>query len=151
MRTKTHRLIAVIVVIATLCTIMVPVFAADDDSGLSPQASYYINSYWASASGGPGSIKVSFGIVATGKMTSLGAMKIQILNSSGTVVKTFYASETSGMLAPIGIRIQALLHITVPQAEQNTMPWLPLRHPTAPAAIRVHIPPATPPHNKITL
>lgn len=99
MRTKTHRLIAVIVVIATLCTIMVPVFAADDDSGLSPQASYYINSYWASASGGPGSIKVSFGIVATGKMTSLGAMKIQILNSSGTVVKTFYASETSGMLA----------------------------------------------------
>lgn len=99
MKAKAHRLVAVIIVLAVLSSMMMPVFAANADSGISPQASYYINSYWASASGGTGSIKVSFSITATGQMTSLGAMYIRIYNSSGTLVKTFDGYTTSGMLA----------------------------------------------------
>ena len=99
MRTKAHRLIAVTIVLAVLCTMMMPVFAANTDSGISPQASYYITSDWASASGGTGSVTVSFGIVATGKMTSLGAQKIDIYNYSDTLVKTYYGATTAGLLA----------------------------------------------------
>lgn len=99
MRTKTQRLLAIFVILATLCTVMAPVFASDDDAGISPQASYYINSYWASASAGTGSITISFGIVATGKMTSLGAQYIWLYDEGGTLVKTFTAYNTSGMLA----------------------------------------------------
>lgn len=99
MRTKTQRLIAVIVVLAALCSVMMPVFATNTDSGISPQASYYINAVSASASGGTGSITVYFNIAATGKMTSLGAQSVLIYNSAGTLVKSFYASSTTGMLA----------------------------------------------------
>lgn len=98
MRTKAHRLIAVSIVLAVLCSMMTPVLAANTDPGISPQASYYITSYWATATGGTGSIKVSFSITATGKMTNLGAMYVQIYNSSGTLVKTFNGYTTDGML-----------------------------------------------------
>lgn len=98
MKTKTHRVIAFIVVLAVLSSMMMPVFAADTDSGISPQASYYINSYWASSTGGTGSITINFGIVATGIMTSLGAQSVHIYNANGTLVKSFYSSTTSGML-----------------------------------------------------
>lgn len=99
MKAKTRRLIAMIVVLATLCTMAVPVFAVNADSGISPQASYYISAVSASASGGTGSIRVNFNITATGWMTSLGAQYVEIYNSNDTLVKTFYASTTSGMLA----------------------------------------------------
>lgn len=98
MNKKMRRLIAVTVILVTLCTMMMPAFAANTDPGVSPQASYYITSDWASVSGGTGSITVSFSISATGKMTSLGAQYIDIYNASGTCVKTFKSSTTSGML-----------------------------------------------------
>lgn len=99
MRTKAHRLTAVVVVLVVLCSMIMPVFAENTDSGISPQASYYINAVSASASGGTGSITISFNITATGKMTSLGAQSVLIYNSSGTLVKSFYATSTTGMLA----------------------------------------------------
>ena len=99
MRTKLHRLTAVIVVLAVLSSMMMPVFATNADSGISPQASYYITSDYAFVSGGSRSITVHFNITATGMMTSLGASKVDIYDYSDTLVKTFYATTTSGMLA----------------------------------------------------
>lgn len=99
MRTKVNRFIAVVIVLATLSSMMVPAFAADSDSGIAPHASYYISSVYASASGGSGSIKVTFNITATGWMTNVGATKVQIYNYNDTLVKTFYSSTTGGMLA----------------------------------------------------
>lgn len=98
MKTKGRRFIAAILVLATLCTMMMPVFAANTDPGISPQASYYITSVSASSYGGTGSVKITFNITATGKMTSLGAQKVKIYNSSGTCVKTFDGYTTTGML-----------------------------------------------------
>ena len=98
MKAKAHRFIAVLLLLATLCSMMVPVFAVDTDPGISPQASYYINSVYAYATGGTGSITVNFNIAAAGKMTSLGAQYVQIYNSKGTCIKTFDCYSTSGML-----------------------------------------------------
>ena len=99
MRTKAHRLIAATIVLAVLCSLMMPVLAVNTDSGISPQASYYITSDYAYVTGGTGSITVSFNITATGWMTSLGAQYIEIYNSSGTLVKTYNGYTTAGMLA----------------------------------------------------
>ena len=99
MRTKSHRLIAMIVVLAALCSMMMPVSAANTDPGISPQASYYITSVYAYVTGGTGSITVTFNMTATGKMTSLGAQYIEIYNSSGTLVKTYSGYTTAGMLS----------------------------------------------------
>ena len=99
MRTKVNRFIAVVIVLATLSSMMVSAFASDTDTGIAPHASYYISSVYAYSSGGTGSITVHFNIVPTGKMTTLGATKVQIYNYNDTLVKTFYSSSTSGMLA----------------------------------------------------
>lgn len=101
MKRKLFHIAALFLSILILCTTIVPVFAEDSNGGISPQASNYINSYTAYVEAGStsGSLKVQFSITATGKMTSLGASKIQIYNSSGTCVKTFYATSTTGMLA----------------------------------------------------
>lgn len=99
MKTKGHRLSTLVVALAVLCSMVTPVLAVNTDPGISPQASYYITSVYASATGGTGSITVNFSIVPTGKMTSLGAQKVQIYNYNDTLVKTFYASTTPGMLA----------------------------------------------------
>lgn len=61
------------------------------------RSSEYIRTASATASGGSGSITVSFSITAKSSMDKLGASKIEIKNSSGTIVKTFYSSTTTGM------------------------------------------------------
>lgn len=99
MKAKAHRLVAVVVVLAVLCSMMIPVFATDADSGIDPQASYYINSVYAYVTGGSRSITVNFSITATGQMTSLGAQRIEIYDYSNTLVKTYYGTTTEGMLA----------------------------------------------------
>lgn len=99
MRTKSHRLIAMIVVLAALCSMMMPVSAANTAPGISPQASYYITSVYAYATGGTGSITVTFNMTATGKMTSLGAQKVRIYDANDTLVKTFDGYTTAGMLS----------------------------------------------------
>lgn len=62
------------------------------------RSSEYIRTYSATASGGSGSITVDFSITAKSSMNKLGASKIEIKNSSGTTVKTFYSSTTTGMV-----------------------------------------------------
>lgn len=101
MKRKLFHITALFLSILILCTTIAPVFAEDSNGGISPQASNYISSYSAYVEAGSttGSLKVQFNITATGKMTSLGASKIQIYNSSGTCVKTFYSTSTTGMMA----------------------------------------------------
>ena len=54
------------------------------------RTSDYIESCYAySSKVGGGSVKITFDITGTGTMTSIGATKIEIKNSSGTTVKTY--------------------------------------------------------------
>lgn len=65
-----------------------------------PRASDYISSYSGGIYWSGSNLKVSFDIVATGRMTTLGAgtIVIQKWTSNGwSPVKTFYSSSTSGM------------------------------------------------------
>lgn len=98
MKTTLRRLSALFLVFSIFCAVSAPVVAAASDDMVSPRASYYISSTFASISNNNGSVKVSFDIVATRKMTSLGATMVRIKDSSGATVKTFYSSSTSGMM-----------------------------------------------------
>jgi len=60
------------------------------------RASEYINSTYASITAtGNGNLKIGFSITGTGTMTSIGATRIDVKNSSGTTVKIFYSSNPS--------------------------------------------------------
>lgn len=98
---NTRRMIVLIVVIMSLLVQTIPVYAIDQscDSEISTQASYYITSYSAGITGGSGSVTVDFDITGTGWMTSIGASRIDIYTAAGTVVKSFYATSTDGMLS----------------------------------------------------
>ena len=98
MKAISRRLLAMLLITATVFCMIVPVSAANGDDGVAPAASAYINVVWAEAIGDDGSVRVNFSITATGKMTSLGATYIEIRNSAGTPVKGFYPSTTSGMM-----------------------------------------------------
>lgn len=98
MKKHTKHIISILLVIAILCTMIVPVSATDRDDSVSPRASSYIYVVWADANGSNGQITVDFSITATGKMTSLGATSIEIINSSGQTVKTFVRSTTPSMM-----------------------------------------------------
>ena len=97
MKSISRRLIAMMLIAATIFCMIIPVSAANMEDEVSPAASAYIDAVWAEAVGSNGTVKVNFSISATGKMTSLGATEIRIVNSSGTTVKTFYPSTTGGM------------------------------------------------------
>lgn len=92
-----RRMISMLLIVVTIFCMVVPASAANDDQEVSPAASAYINGVWAEAIGSNGTVCVNFSISATRVMTSLGASEIQIRNSSGTTVKTFYPSTTGGM------------------------------------------------------
>lgn len=100
MNLKMKKMIAFALVLATLCSVTMPVFASDrsGDSDVSVHASEYLNAYSAGITAGTGSVTVSFSVTATGYMTSLGASRIDIYTSSGSLAKTFYGSTTNGML-----------------------------------------------------
>lgn len=98
MKAISRHLLAMLLITATMFCMIVPVSAANGDDGVAPAASAYINGVWAEAIGDNGSVRVNFSITATGKMTSLGATTVEIRNSSGTVVKAFYPTTTSGMM-----------------------------------------------------
>ena len=98
MRKQLKRILAILLVVLTVCSMTIPVTAANRDDIASPQASAYISNVWASASKSGGTVTVEFSITGTGKMTSLGATTIAIYNSSGKVVKSFSSSTTSGMM-----------------------------------------------------
>lgn len=101
MKRTIRHLISFILIVCILCTAVVPAFADDDyNDDISTYASLYISSTKAYVEAGSttGSLKVQFNITGTGKMTSLGAKKIQIYDANGTCVKTFNSYDTSGML-----------------------------------------------------
>lgn len=97
MKTISRQFVALLLVIATVCCMVIPASAAEGDNGVAPSASAYINVVWAEAVGSSGTVRVNFSISATGTMTSLGATCIEIWNSGGTVSKTFYPGTTGGM------------------------------------------------------
>lgn len=87
---KRFSKIIAIILILTLCLSSTAVAAYT-------RSSDYITTASANITGGSGTITVRFSIKATGSMSTLGASKIEIKNSSGTTVKTFYSSTTTGM------------------------------------------------------
>ena len=87
-----------IIVLSFICSLSIPAFATNSESNSVARSSEYINSVWASASGGIGSVTVEFSITATGKMSSLGATIIEIKDSTGTTVRTFKSSSTGGLM-----------------------------------------------------
>ena len=97
MKSISRRLLSVLLAVVTVVCMIVPAYAATGEDEVSPAASAYIDGVWAQAIGSNGTVTVNFSIYATGTMTSLGATKIQIWNSGGTVSKTFYPSTTGGM------------------------------------------------------
>lgn len=59
------------------------------------RASDYIESCYASAARtSTGGVKITFDIIGTGVMTSIGATQIDIKNSAGTIVKTYKNTQT---------------------------------------------------------
>ena len=98
MKAISRRLLAMLLITATVFCMIVPVSAANGDDGVAPAASAYIGAVWAEAIGDNGSVRVNFSITATGKMTSLGATYIEIRNSAGTTVKAFEPTTTGGMV-----------------------------------------------------
>lgn len=72
----------------TLCvsTMIIPAAA---------RSSLYIDSRYASATSiGGGKITVAFDITATAKMTTIGATKIEVKNSSGKTLRTYNSTDT---------------------------------------------------------
>lgn len=98
MRKFSRRLCAFILTLITIFSLTIPTMAATSSSDVSPQASAYISSVWASCSRSGSSITVDFSITATNTMSSLGATLITVKNSSGTTVKSFSYSTTDGMM-----------------------------------------------------
>lgn len=98
MNNRLKRILAFMLVAITVYAMTIPVTAANTNDTVSPRASAYINTVWASASKSGGTVTVKFSITGTNTMSSLGATTIAIYNSSGTVVKSFSSSTTSGMM-----------------------------------------------------
>lgn len=100
MKRRWIQITALVLVLAfAVCPLNILAAAGNDDgSAVEPQASNYISSTYADITNNGGSVTVSFNILGTNKMDSLGAQKIEIKNSSGTVVKTFYYYNTAGMM-----------------------------------------------------
>jgi len=95
---KSKRLcLSVLLIFAILCGTCIPAAAAEEQVSVA-RSSAYISTYSASISASKGTIKVSFSITGMKKMTSIGATVIKIKDSNDNIVKTFYASSTSGML-----------------------------------------------------
>lgn len=101
MKSKMRRLTCVLLLMAMAVSLAIPTYAAQTtvEPDISTQASAYINSYSAGIEAGTGSITITFTIAASGRMTSLGASRIDLYKSDGTLVKTYLASSTEGMLA----------------------------------------------------
>lgn len=98
MKKHQKRLIALLLTAVIIFSLAIPAAATDKIQEVTPRASAYITSVWAGATGGNGQITVDFSITGTGTMTSLGATVIEIKNSSGQTVKTYFQSTTPSMM-----------------------------------------------------
>lgn len=97
MKRGIHKLLAMALVLVALCSIISPALAAAPPELASPDASYYISNVYAEATGTNGTVYVYFSIMATGKMSSLGATSIILYNSGGQVASKYYLT-TTGMM-----------------------------------------------------
>lgn len=74
----------------TICTVLTLAICLSSLITAEARASLYIDSRYASTTSiGSGKITVHYDITATGRMTTIGATKIEIKNSSGTTIKTY--------------------------------------------------------------
>lgn len=93
MKIKSARVISIILILTlSLASIAM---------AIEPMSSSYINRCSATASAsGSGKVTITFNINCTGIMTSIGATKIEIKNSSGTTLKTYNSTDVgySGMM-----------------------------------------------------
>ncbi|MBE6931973.1 MAG: hypothetical protein E7464_01150 [Ruminococcaceae bacterium] len=99
-----HNAIRIIAMMLVLILAMNPltVFATDfieESSVEDSRASNYISSTYATVTNTNGRVEVYFRIIGTGTMNSIGAAQIQLMDSSGTTVKTFNYKTTSGMMS----------------------------------------------------
>lgn len=100
MKSRLFKMIALVLVFAlAVCPVSVMAATGDADGSIAePQASNYIHVYSGSISNNGGAVTVSFSIGGTGTMSSIGAQRIVIKNSSGSTVKTFHYYTTTGMM-----------------------------------------------------
>ena len=99
MNPKNKICLSLFLVMVLLVLMTLPVAASAPEDADAPLSSAYITNTSATTIGGNGTITVNFNIVAKSPMTSLGATKIEIKNSSGAVMRTFYATSSNNMLA----------------------------------------------------
>ena len=100
MNQKIRKYISLFLSMLLLLLMTLPVAAATPapDDQVDPMSSAYISITSVTPIGGNGQVKVNFSIVAKSPMVTLGATKVEIKNSSGTVVKTFSYTSTGGMI-----------------------------------------------------
>lgn len=92
---KKKRIVAAILALILIFSLCATAFAEE----IMPLANAYINSKTGSISRhGDGTIDIYFYVCATGKMSSLGASKIELYKADGSLMKTFYSSSYSNML-----------------------------------------------------
>lgn len=101
---KHKSMLRIIAVMLAIVLAMNPMWAVAADFGdvgsvAEPTASNYIHSTYASTTNTNGRVRVYFQIVGTGTMNSIGAVLIQIKDSTGTVQKTFNYKTTPGMMS----------------------------------------------------
>ncbi len=77
-----------LVLVLVLCVSILAIPAAARSSD------YIVSRYASATSIDGGKITVDFRITATGSMTTIGATKIEIKNSSGTTLRTYKSTET---------------------------------------------------------
>lgn len=95
---KLKCIFVMVFIISIISSLTYSTFASNDNPSKAPQASAYINSVWATASGDIGSVKITFSITATDDMSSLGVTAIEIKDSSNNTVRTFKSSSTGGLM-----------------------------------------------------
>jgi len=100
MKSRFFKMIALVLVFSlAVCPVSVMAATGGTDGSIAePQASNYITSTFADTTNNGGSVTVDFNMVGTGLMSSLGAQRIVIKNSSGSTVKTFHYYTTTGMM-----------------------------------------------------
>ncbi len=103
MKITFRRLAALVLALAMFCAVPTPASAAEVETeapveDVVTRASEYIAAVYASITNTNGTVKVTFDITATGRMTSVGATVIRIKDSNGTTIKTFEYETTSGMM-----------------------------------------------------
>lgn len=99
MKTKWIRIITIILVLVlAVSPISVMAAAPSAGSGVEPQASNYIHTTYADTINNGGTVTVSFNVGGTGLMNSIGAEKIVIKTSSGSIVRTYNYFNNAGMM-----------------------------------------------------